>query len=199
MLFGEVKSTVSQFRFSERFSEFLIHLHEQSPQALWSMGITRIQGWIHWGFQLKQNAPCMVDAESIISQTWTWLCSRGSAQGGHVDSCAVRCFDLLFSPNWCMLSYGHSKGDATNQEGTFQLLPSLGGCSVGAQLGVLVGWHAGDCCAGREEVTVLHCLLLCFVGSCWPMVRQRRRWWCQGSRETSRLQQGPHMGCCISL
>lgn len=70
-----------------------------------------------------------------------------------------------------MLSYGHSKEDASNQKGSFQLLPSLGECSVSAQLRVLVGWHAGDCCAGREEVTVLHCLLLCFVGSCWSMVR----------------------------
>lgn len=88
-----------------------------------------------------------------------------------MESCPVRYFDLLFSPNWCMLSYGHSKGDATNQKGTSQLLPCLGGCSFGAQLRVLVEWYAGDYCAGREEVTVLHSLMLCLVGSCWSMVR----------------------------
>lgn len=171
MLFGEVKSRESQFSFSGRFSEFLIHLHEQSPQALWSTGLTRIQGWIHWGFQLKQNAPRMEDAESTIRETWQlevgtflWVC-RGGTRG------ILCCQDFLFSPNQCMLNYGHSKGDATNQKGTSQLLLSLGGSSVGGRLRVLVEWHTGNCCAGREEVTVLHCFLLCLVGSCWSMVR----------------------------
>lgn len=88
MLFGEVKLRVSQFRFSGSFSEFLIDLHEQSPQALWSMGLTGIQDWIHWDFQLKPNAPCMEDAESTSHAckpgSWTWGCSCGYAEGGHV-------------------------------------------------------------------------------------------------------------------
>lgn len=142
----------------------------------------------------------MQRAPSEKPGSWTWVCSWGSAEGGHVESCAVRCFDLLFSPNWCMLSYGHSKGDATNQKGTFQLLPSLGGSLHSSGPGV---WHAGDCSAGREEVAVLHCLLLCSVGSCWPMVR--RMGGSGGGQEApgeqgdKEAEQGPHMGCCISL
>lgn len=64
----------------------------------------------------------------------------------------------------------------------------------------VLGWctaqgPAGDCCAGRQEVTVLHCPLLCFVGSCWSVVR-----WVGGSgggQEAPR-EQGPHMASCLS-
>lgn len=151
MLFGKVKSKVSQFPFSGRFSEFLIQLHEQSPQALWSMGLTRIQGWIHWSFQLKQNAPCMEDAESTIRDLAAGRVPVAQQKGTRGILCC-QVFDLLFSPNWCMLSCGHSKGDATNQKGTFQPWRVLDQGTAQGPAGVacwgLLCWEGGgDCLA----------------------------------------------------
>lgn len=103
----------------------------------------------------------MEDAESPIRDLAAGHVPVGQQKGTRGILCS-QVFDLLFSPNWCVLSCGHSKGDATHQKGTLQPWRVLG--TAQAPAGVagwgLLSWEGGGHCPAW--------LLLCLVGSCCP-------------------------------